>query len=105
MCTKYVVFYHTKSKAVILKEDRIEFKASQKERERLLEAATFTGMTLSAFLRQAVLEKSAEILKYSDKVTLSDNDRDLFLAALENPPKANERLQQAFITYQNTEVE
>lgn len=83
-----------------MKHDRIELRASQRERERLLEAAAFTGMSLSAFLRQAALEKSNDVLKSRDVITLSDKDRDLFLEALENPPKANKRLQQAFNSYQ-----
>lgn len=83
-----------------MKQNRIELRASQKEHERLLEAAGFTGMTLSSFLRQAALEKSNEILKSRDAITLSDKDRDLFLEALENPPRPNKRLQQAFKTYQ-----
>lgn len=32
-----------------MKEDRIELRTSQKERKRLLEAAAFKGMSLSAF--------------------------------------------------------
>ena len=84
-----------------MKQDRIELRASQKERERLLEAATFTGMSLSAFLRQAALEKSQVVLKSRDILTLSDRDkRNLFLDALENPPEANKRLRQAFKNYQ-----
>lgn len=84
-----------------MKQDRIELRASQNERKRLLEAAIFTGMTLSAFLRQAALEKSDNVLKNRDLITLSDRDRDIFLAALENPPGPNKRLQQAFNTYQH----
>jgi uncharacterized protein (DUF1778 family) len=84
-----------------MKQDRIALRASQKERERLSEAAVFTGLTLSSFLRQAALEKSDEILKHRDNITLSDRDRDLFLEALENPPKPNERLKQAFKNYEN----
>jgi uncharacterized protein (DUF1778 family) len=83
-----------------MKQGRIELRASQKERERLLEAAAFTGMSLSAFLRQAALEKSNNVLKNRDTITLSDRDRDLFLDALENPPKPNKRLKQAFNMYQ-----
>lgn len=82
-----------------MKGDRIELRASQKERERLLEAAIFTGTTLSAFLRQAALEKSEEVLKHRDTITLSDRDRDIFMDALENPPKPNKRLIEAFKFY------
>lgn len=64
-----------------------------------MEAAAFTGMTLSAFLRQAALEKSEIVLKNRDALTLSDRDRELFLEALENPPKPNKRLKEAFNKY------
>jgi hypothetical protein len=57
-------------------------------------------MSLSGFLRQAALEKSDAVLKNRDNITLSDRDRDLFLEALENPPKPNERLIKAFKTYE-----
>lgn len=43
-----------------MKQDRIELRASHAERQRLLEAAAFAGMILSAFLRQAV----HNVLKY-----------------------------------------
>lgn len=83
-----------------MKADRIELRISQKERERFLEAATFSGMSLSAFIRLAAIEKSKDILKSNDTLTLSHRDRDLFLEALENPPKPNKRLQRSFKTYQ-----
>lgn len=82
-----------------MKQDRIELRASQKERERLSEAAMLTGMTLSAFLRLAALEKSDEILRERNTLTLSEKDRDMFLEALENASKPNQRLQKAFKTY------
>lgn len=83
-----------------MKQDRIALRTSQKERQHLLEAATFTGMTLSGFLRQAALEKADEALKNRDVLTLSDRDRDIFLDALENPLKMNKNLQQAFQEYE-----
>ena len=83
-----------------MKEDRIVLRASQEERHRLLEASAFNGMSLSAFLRQAALEKADETLKNRDIITLSDRDRDIFLDALENPPSMNKHLRQAFDEYE-----
>jgi uncharacterized protein (DUF1778 family) len=94
-------YHYNKRNRLFMKQDRIALRTSQKERERLSEAAIFTGMTLSCFLRQAALEKSDEVLKNRDNITLSDRDRDLFLNALENPPKPNERLKKAFKNYEN----
>lgn len=83
-----------------MRDDRIALRATHQERERLLKAARFSGMTLSSFLRQAALEKSEDILRSNEVITLSDRDRDLFLDALENPQKSNRNLLQAFRKYQ-----
>ena len=83
-----------------MKEDRVEFRTSHKEREQFEMAASFLGMNLSSFLRMSALERSVEILKESHFTTLSDNDRDIFLSALENPPKPHKNLKKAFSEYQ-----
>jgi uncharacterized protein (DUF1778 family) len=83
-----------------MKKDRVEFRTSHQEREQFEKAATYLGINLSAFLRMAALERSAEIVKESNLLVLSDRDRDTFLAALENPPEPNENLKNAFLEYQ-----
>lgn len=88
-----------------MKQDRIELRASEAERSRLLEAAGYSGMTLSSFLRQAALEKSDDVLKHRDIVTLADADRDSFLDAIESPSKPNKHLQQAFKKYHKLKSE
>lgn len=85
-----------------MKEDRVEFRTSHRERVQFEMAATYLGMNLSAFLRLAALEKSAEIVKDSNTLVLSDRDRDIFLAALENPPEPNKNLKKAFSEYRKT---
>lgn len=82
-----------------MKGDRVEFRTSQGERIQFERAASYLGMNLSAFLRMAALEKSAEIVKENNILILSDHDRDLFLNALENPPKPNKNLKKAFAEY------
>lgn len=84
-----------------MKQERLELRTSKVDRARFAEAAAFTGMTLSAFLRQAALEKSEIVLKNRDDLTLSNRDRDLFLEALEKPTKPNKQLREAFKKYQN----
>lgn len=83
-----------------MRQERLDLRASPKERQRFLETAVFSGMTLSGFLRKAALEKSNIVLKSKNTLTLSNRDRDIFLDALENPLKANKHLQKAFKTYQ-----
>ena len=84
------------------KEERVEFRTTHTEREKFETAATYLGVNLSAFLRMAALSQAAEVLKSNRTLTLSDRDRDIFLAALENPPKANEHLKKAIVDYKRT---
>lgn len=83
----------------LMKEDRVEFRTSHQERMQFEMAATYLGMNLSSFLRMAALDKSDEIVKKSNILVISNSDRDLFLASLENPPEPNENLKKAFLEY------
>jgi len=85
-----------------MKHDRVEFRTSHEEREQFKIAADFLGVNLSAFLRMAALERSAEIVKGSQSLILSDKDRDIFMAALENPPKPNKNLKRAYADYKRS---
>ncbi len=86
-----------------MKQDRIEFRTNHEERQQIETAASFLGMNTSAYLRMVALERSVEILRTSETLTLSDRDRDLFLQALENPPKLNETLKEALIEYRRND--
>jgi uncharacterized protein (DUF1778 family) len=80
---------------MFMREHRIEFRSNEKERKQFEEAAFFLGMNLSSFARKTMLEKSEEVLKKNTFIVLSNEDRDTFLHALENPPKPNKRLKKA----------
>ncbi len=88
-----------------MKKERVEFRTNSQERENFEKAASFLGMNISSFVRMAALERACEILKSEQTLVLSDEDRDLFLNALENPPKPNENLIRAFATHQSMSVE
>lgn len=77
------------------KLDRLEFRTSQNERLQIEAAAQFIDVSLSIFLRMIALERSNEILKQKNTLTLADQDRDGFLNALKNPPKPNKALKEA----------
>lgn len=78
-----------------MKEDRIEIRTSKGERKQFEEAAYLSGMNLSEFLRRTALDKSYEIIRKNNSIILSNEDRDAFLNALENPPEPNKKLKQA----------
>lgn len=85
-----------------MKEDRIEFRTSHRERQQIEKAALFLGMNVSSYLRMISLERSVEVLKSDSTILLSDADRDLFLNALENPPKLKGKLKKALIEYRRS---
>ncbi|MCE5316613.1 MAG: DUF1778 domain-containing protein [Parachlamydia sp.] len=78
-----------------MKEDRLEIRTSHAERKQFEQAAAFLGMNLSEFVRRTALEKSYEVLRKSNSIILSNEDRDVFLKALENPPEPSKKLKQA----------
>lgn len=78
-----------------MKQDRIEIRTSESERKQFEEAACLIGMNLSEFMRRSALDKSYEILRKNTSIILSNEDRDAFLNALENPPEPNKKLKQA----------
>lgn len=86
---------------IYMKQDRIEFRTNNEERQQIEAAANYIGVNLSTFLRITALERSAEILKQKDSLILSDHDRNAFLKALENPPKPNKALKDALKEYRN----
>jgi uncharacterized protein (DUF1778 family) len=58
----------------------------------LVLAASITGQTLSEFMRTAVEERAKRVIADYERIVLSQRARSTFLAALANPPAANDRL-------------
>lgn len=86
------------------KTERIIAKVSVATREKLIEAAAFSGTTLNRFLVQAAVEKASEVLERERGVRLSHNDADVFFNALENPPGPNRKLRDAVKRYKQSGV-
>lgn len=56
------------------------------------------------FVRESALRRAEAILAEHERIVLSDRDRDRFLEALENPPKANRRLRESMKKYLRTRL-
>lgn len=97
----FIEFQFRSSGGLHMKNERLEFRANAQERECFEKAASFLGMNISTFIRMAALERATNVLKSDQTLVLSDEDRDLFLAMLENPPKPNENLIRAFVSRQS----
>lgn len=81
-----------------MKQERVEFRTSDFERKQFEEAANLKGMSF-AFLRNAALEISSEILKQHESILLSNKDRDAFLKALDHQPEPNKEMKKAYKEY------
>ncbi len=79
----------------MVKQDRIEIRTSTSERKQFEEAAFLSRMNLSEFMRRSALDKSTEIIHKSTSIMLTNEDRDAFLNALENPPEPTKKMKQA----------
>ncbi|MBW2100971.1 MAG: DUF1778 domain-containing protein [Deltaproteobacteria bacterium] len=84
------------------KTERITARVSMDIREKLIEAAAFSGATLNQFLVQAALEKAQEVLEKERVINLSYKDAEVFFSALENPPMPNKKLKNAVKNYKSS---
>ena len=73
------------------------------DRKHLIEqAASLLGQSVSAFTVSSAVREASEIVERFGMLSLSDRDRDAFLAALDNPPKPSARLRKAFKAHGKT---
>jgi uncharacterized protein (DUF1778 family) len=79
--------------------ERINFRLHPKKKEIIERAAAAKGLTLTQFALLTLVKEAEEVLKSSHIFLLSDQDRDLFLKALDHPPAPNAKLKKAAKAY------
>jgi len=88
------------------KVNRIDLRVTSSQKDLLEKAAALKGLSLSAYLLSHGLEAAMADLTDYQTLVLSDRDRDLFLALLEDPPPPNPALTKAMQKFQqNYEVD
>lgn len=75
--------------------DRLEVRLSKEKKELIEQAAAASGQSLTDFTVGTLCRRARKVLREEHVLTLSDRDRDAFLAALANPPQPNEFLARA----------
>ena len=88
------------SKRPATKDSRIDLRVTSEQKALLEQAAALKGVSLSAYTLLHLLPIAQQEMENQEKLTLSNRDRDLFLSALENPPKLKGKLKSAIATYQ-----
>ena len=81
-----------------IKRDRMNFRISSDAKEKIEEAATLLGTSLTGFAVQTLVERADKVIERHNRVVLSDRDRDRFLSLLQEDTP-NEALQEAARTH------
>jgi uncharacterized protein (DUF1778 family) len=71
---------------------RINLRTSREAKALIERAAALMGTTVSGFMLQNAYESASRVVAEQETLTLSDRDRDVFLAVLDNPPKPTQAL-------------
>ena len=79
-----------------IKQERMYIRLDAIAKQTLEKAAQFSHKSLSEFVLSYALASADKVISEHEKITLNQEDFSVFLDALENPPKANEALKQAF---------
>jgi len=82
-----------------MKRDRLNFRIASDAKDKLEEAATLLGTSLTGFAVQTLVDRAEEIIERHHRVVLSDRDRDRFFALLEEDTP-NENLRRAAQTHE-----
>ncbi|MGB7209063.1 MAG: DUF1778 domain-containing protein [Pyrinomonadaceae bacterium] len=78
---------------------RLNFRLPTDIKKRIENAALISGITVTDFAIAALANSADEVLHKHHSRKLSNRDRDLFLAMIENPPEPNEALRRAARNY------
>lgn len=82
--------------SVALKNVRIDLRASTHQKSILERASDLKNISLSSYILSTALKQAQIDLAENEILVLSNRDRDLMMAALDNPPEPNEALKRLF---------
>ncbi len=81
--------------AETIKQERMHIRVDALSKQKLERAAAYAHKSLSEFVLGEALNSADEVIREHESLTLSQDDWEVFLSALENPPEPNARLKQA----------
>ena len=79
----------------MIRDDRIELRASREEKRVLAAAAAYERLDLTSFVMRAALPAAEEIVARHERIALSVRDSVRVLELLEHPPKPTAALRAA----------
>jgi uncharacterized protein (DUF1778 family) len=79
-----------------VKQERMHIRLDTLSKQKLERAAAYAHKSLSEFVLGQVLHAADELILEHETLALNEADWEVFLDALENPPKPSNKLKQAF---------
>lgn len=79
-----------------IKQQRMHIRLDSLSKQKLERAAAYVHKSLSEFVLGQALHAADEVIHEHETITLSQDDWDVFMDTLENPPKPNTKLKRAF---------
>ncbi len=80
---------------VAKRSERLDARVTREEKETIETAAGLRGISVTDFLRMCVKEAALRTIRESEILSLAQNSRRIFVEALLNPPKPNEKARAA----------
>ncbi len=77
------------------KSERLSLRLDPLAKQKIEQASSLANCSINSFILSSVLDKAEQLLSNHETVKLSDRDRDLFFAAILNPPAPNSALKEA----------
>ncbi len=74
------------------KSARLDFRVPRHIHRTIKQAAAISGISVTDFLTACAYDTALKIVRDHDDLVLRGRDREVFLAALANPPRANKAL-------------
>jgi len=84
-----------------VKQERMHIRLDAPSKLKLERAAAYEHKSLSEFVLGQALHAADKVIHEHETITLNQADWEVFLDALENPPKPSAKLKQAFAEQKN----
>jgi uncharacterized protein (DUF1778 family) len=81
------------------KQERMHIRLDTPSKQKLERAAAYAHKSLSEFVLGQALHAADEVIQEHETVVLDEADWSVFLDALDNPPKPNAKLRNAFASH------
>ena len=81
------------------KSSRLDLRVTPEQKELLERAATLKGVSLSSYTLFHLILIAKKEIEQEERLILSNQDRDLLLSTLENPPPLKGKLKEAIQKY------